>query len=219
MGHLSAEDLARLVDEAPTAAEAGHLASCPECREEHEALSEQTSALASLQDAAPNAASWARLRARLRNEGLVRTPAATLPLGWLRHATTLRAAAAISLFVLGGATGALLQREAPLQPAAASPEVASLPVPTVRDAELALRAAEATYLAAMARYAQLSGVAPQTNPAARLAALEGIVLTTGAALSQAPADPVINGYHLAARAQRDAMLLQIADENDDDDWF
>ena len=30
-----------------------------------------------------------------------------------------------------------------------------------------------------------------------------------AALAQAPTDPVINGYHLTALAQRDAMLKQI----------
>jgi hypothetical protein len=35
------------------------------------------------------------------------------------------------------------------------------------------------------------------------------VITTRAALGQAPTDPVINGYHLTALAQRDAMLKQI----------
>ena len=59
----------------------------------------------------------------------------------------------------------------------------------------------------------------------RLAALEGIVLTTRAALNEAPADPVINGYHLTALEQRDALLreLQEAPVHSSDDnqqeWY
>jgi hypothetical protein len=58
----------------------------------------------------------------------------------------------------------------------------------------------------------------------RLAALEGIVLTTRAALDDAPADPVINGYHLTALEQRDAILRQIQEvpeESDDNEqeWY
>ena len=58
----------------------------------------------------------------------------------------------------------------------------------------------------------------------RLAALEGIVLMTGAALSEAPADPVINGYHLTALEQRDALLRQIdrrneATEESEQEWY
>jgi hypothetical protein len=43
-----------------------------------------------------------------------------------------------------------------------------------------------------------------------MAALESIVLTTRAALNRAPADPVINGYHLTAVAEREAMLRRLA---------
>jgi hypothetical protein len=69
--------------------------------------------------------------------------------------------------------------------------------------------AEAAYLRALARFTE---VAPSsgTDPVARLAALESILMTTKAALQEAPADPVINGYHLTALAQRDAVLRQIA---------
>lgn len=81
--------------------------------------------------------------------------------------------------------------------------------PANDDASLrALRDAENKYFSALSRYSQKAGT--ETNdPTARLAALEGIVLTTGAALAQAPTDPVINGYHLTALAQRDAMLKQV----------
>lgn len=220
MWHLSPEDLARLVDEDPSAREAEHLATCELCREELELFVEQSRSLAELTDSDPNPAAWARLRARLRREGLIGVPSPAMSsASWFRHTTTLRAAAAVGVFVLGGATGLLLQRDAPVDVLAPSREIATRPAVGAYEAEQALRAAEATYLAAMARYAELIGVAPQTNPAARLAALEGIVVTTRAALHQAPADPVINGYHLSALAQRDAMLRQIAAESEEDNWF
>ena len=98
----------------------------------------------------------------------------------------------------------------------ASPEarLASLMSETPRTAEEAamlLRDAESVYLDALARYAQLAGGAGESSdPLARLAALEGIVLTTREALGRAPADPVINGYHMTALAQREATLRQIA---------
>lgn len=48
-----------------------------------------------------------------------------------------------------------------------------------------------------------------TDPAARLAALDNILLITEEALSEAPSDPVINGYYRTAVAQRNAILRQI----------
>lgn len=84
-------------------------------------------------------------------------------------------------------------------------------VPGSADEALVLmRDAESAYLEALTRYAELAGGVPGGDPMARLAALEGIVLTTRAALGQAPADPVINGYHMTALAQREATLRQIA---------
>jgi hypothetical protein len=86
-----------------------------------------------------------------------------------------------------------------------------VPAPRTADEALAwMREAETHYLEALARFAELTGGIAGDDPVARLAALEGIVLTTGAALDQAPADPVINGYHMTALAQREATLRQIA---------
>ena len=56
-------------------------------------------------------------------------------------------------------------------------------------------------------------------PAVRLATLDGIVVTTAAALERAPADPVINGYYLAARAQRDALLRTVSSSPARDPWY
>ncbi|MEO5510196.1 MAG: hypothetical protein ABIV28_05175 [Longimicrobiales bacterium] len=101
----------------------------------------------------------------------------------------------VRLAATGNARRADVQRNTPSEPES---EAATL---------RSLRDAEDRYFKALQKY---SAGSPVTNdPTARLAALEGIVLTTRAALAQAPTDPVINGYHLTALAQRDAMLKQI----------
>jgi hypothetical protein len=73
-----------------------------------------------------------------------------------------------------------------------------------------LRQTEEWYLAALTRYAELTTQSDANDPVARLAALQSIVMTTQAALSQTPSDPVVNGAHLTAVAQRDAALRQVA---------
>lgn len=114
---------------------------------------------------------------------------------------------------------------APSEPTVAepAPDAAAGPAPgaalaasvsepaTPAEAIRAVRAAEQQYLRAYSRWAELTSAQPQDDdPVARVAALESIVLTTRAALDRAPADPLINGYHLTAVAQRDAALRQIA---------
>ncbi|HEY8483234.1 MAG TPA: hypothetical protein VIL13_01395, partial [Longimicrobiales bacterium] len=97
------------------------------------------------------------------------------------------------------------------------------PPATPGEAAAAVRRAEAAFLAELTRYAELVGEREQVfNPIERLAALESIVLATRDALQRAPADPVINGYHLAALAQRDAILRRLgrsSDETTDEPWF
>lgn len=114
---------------------------------------------------------------------------------------------------LGDTSSAETVRQQPEAPSArlasvgeASPEAA-----TPEEAMRAVQSAEEAYLRAYSRYTELTSGQRQTDdPVARVAALESIVLTTRAALDRAPADPVINGYHLTAVAQRDAALRQIA---------
>jgi hypothetical protein len=72
------------------------------------------------------------------------------------------------------------------------------------------RQAEALYLEVLTRVAALEEEDGGGDPVARLAALEGIANITRSALDQAPADPVLNGYHLTALAQREATIRQIA---------
>lgn len=215
MQHLNIEDLARLVEEEPRDEEAAHLAECGACREELAALAEQTAALADLPDLMPPASLWPALEARLESEALVR---ATVP---SRRSAAWKVAAALALFVAGGATGALARGGLPSPAAKEGAPAALVQAPPASAAEAAerLRGAEAQYLAALTQYAELTGAARTEDPVNRLAALEGIVLTTRAALKDAPADPVINGYHLAAVGQRDALLRQINHRDDQRTWY
>jgi hypothetical protein len=89
---------------------------------------------------------------------------------------------------------------------------------TMEEAAAQLRQTEELYLTALTRYAELATQSEAGDPIARLAALQSIVMTTQAALNQAPTDPVINGYHLTALAQRDATLRQVAAATSDR-WY
>lgn len=217
MSHLSLDDLARLVDEAPTPEEAAHLDECVACADEWRFLRRQTSELAALPPLSPPAGEWEAVEARLRAEGLIRPAAGT---AWRPGA--LRAAAAVTLFLLGGGAGYVARGAAPAAPDGGGDpvtRVASAPA-NMEDAAAAVLTAEADYLTALASYNRLvaaQGYSP-TDMVARLAALQSIVLTTRAALNEAPADPVINGYHFTALAQRDAVLQQLASTGDEP-WF
>lgn len=225
MPHLDREHLARLVEEPPDGAAAEHLRECDVCRAELEALREQTHALGALPPLDPPAEAWERLERRLTDEGLTH-PARNG--GGLPRA--LRMAAAIVALLAAGGLGAALQAHfggrpgAPARPgavasigtpaahAAAAADTGSSPTASdVARATDELHRAEAQYVAALANYDQLTqGNQPITDPSARLAALEGMVALTRAALDRAPADPVINGYHMTALAQRDATLRRLA---------
>jgi hypothetical protein len=214
MQHLSCETLARLVEEAPSHLEAVHLEGCATCQCELEALRAQTHALADLPDLQPPAEQWRFLEARLRGEGLIRRERAARS-GWSR--APLRLAASIALFLLGGVTGAALTRGGggeTQDPAL----LAGSEIHSAEDAARLLRERETAYLVALQRYSELSGDSRPADPVAQLAALEGIMLTTRAALEAAPADPVINGYHLMALGQREAVLRQIA-RTTENPWF
>jgi hypothetical protein len=216
MQHLKEEALARLVDEEAGEGEALHLELCGQCRGELEAMRGQTRALESLPQLLPPRNGWESLAARLVEEELVgvRPPRR----GW--DGWPLRAAAGLALFLGGTATGALaLRSDAPPAPVAVS-----RPAPAAATPQKRLREAEAAYLAALTQYSQSSGASQTTDPLNRLAALEGIVLTTRAALEEAPADPLINGYHLSALGQRDAILRQIdatrePKEKEEQPWY
>ncbi len=234
MSHLTPETLARLVDEPASGEEESHLTACPGCRREMEALRQQREMLAALPNMMPAPDQWATIRQRLRAEGLARSPGR-----WWRSPALTRAAAAAALFVGGAGAGWVAHglpagpRAAPSSamvadgradgassPAdgrtfaadgqeAASPRVTTLADAASGDAADDVEQAEQAFRAALNRYMGQNSTTA-ADPAARLAALDNIVLTTAEALKAAPADPVINGYYLTAVAQRDAVLRQIS---------
>ena len=77
------------------------------------------------------------------------------------------------------------------------------------DPEAALREAESRYLEAFARYVEDRGESIGADPTNRLAALEGILYTTRAALEASPEDPVLEGFYRSALVQREAMLNDV----------
>ena len=238
MSHLTLETLARLIDDAPDPTETGHLDICPQCRAELEALRADAAALHALPDAEPSIAQWVRLEQRLEREGLMRRNWRWQPIA-LRAAAAIvifvLGGVAAALVMRPSDTQYLTATETPARPVVEQPVTMPAPEVTLAGSELApapvtaapavavtqpartpdeaaarLRTAESDYLAALARFAELSGRVDEGDPLARLAALESIVATTRAALGRAPADPVINGYHLTAVAQRDALLRQVS---------
>jgi hypothetical protein len=218
MSHLKLEELARCVEEEPTSFEAAHLASCSHCCGELEELKEMTRALARLPMHTPPRSQWPVLRSKMITEGLLRdVPARSDSL----RGTLLRIAAALTIFLAGGASGAVLVGSAGTGAMSGATDVGSslaITAQTPDEAGDQLRNAEDLYLAALTRYAELTQDGSYVDPLNRLAALEGIMLTAQAALREAPADPVINGYLLTAMGQRDAMLRQIS-RPAEQDWF
>jgi len=196
--HLDPAALARLVDERPAPVETAHLAACQRCRDELAALSTDRDALAALETLSAPLDGWRRIEAALgRPEN---APAARPP--WSMRAP-IRMAAAIALFLAGLGSGALVTGGAGAGDGVATATPATDPVVALAEAELA-------YLEALARFGDLTDDPLDGDPMARLVALESIVQATGVALQHAPADPVINGYHLSARGQRDETLRHVA---------
>lgn len=217
MEHLTAEALARLVDEAPTEAEAAHLEGCSLCTAERAFLEEQTAALAGLADMRPPRGGWDTLEARLVSEGLVRRGSVLDLVG--RTPGWMRVAAAVVLF-LGGTGLGLTLGAAPGSPLAArdaggedGPFTRASQAATVDDAAEAVRLAERQFMDAMIRYRQLldaqNGEEPLGEPGAHYAALEYLVAAAQVAVQQAPADPFLNGLLASTLAEREAARQEV----------
>jgi len=208
MSHLTLETLARIADGPPTEDEAAHLAACPDCRAELDALRAQIAALGALTPLAAPESVWHRVEARL----LAESEATTIPLprrSW-RAAWLPRAAAAAVVFLAGPLVGARLGGGPPevgTPDSAAPSEVRALPA---ADPVEVLREAESLYAVALARYMAERGPSdPELDPVRRLAALESIILTAREALAESPDDAVIGGYYRTAVAQREAIMSQV----------
>jgi hypothetical protein len=221
MSHLPTERLAALADEAPTAEELAHLASCELCARERAIY---TALLVSSGEeysriGAP-LTNWDALRPALVADGVIDAGRAGRAVSfgvrrplWVRGGW--RAAAAV-LFVAGGVAAGRMsvtssQRAVGAVPASVVPE--SVVFRNTDDARIARRNAQALFESASAYLAtnDTSAYTPD-SPASmqtRLAALNVVDEAMREAMHRAPADPVINGYYLTTVSQREATIQQL----------
>ena len=109
----------------------------------------------------------------------------------------------------------------PAAPRAVAPRRTAPRRATAAEADRAARElmqAQAAYMAALQRLAAIADPASGNTPETRLAALDRLVQLTAEALDRVPGDPVINGYHLAAVAERDAVRREM-DRDASTEWF
>ncbi len=225
MGHLNAESLARLVDEAPRPEEMEHLAACPTCSSELEAMRAQTRALGALPEIRPPLGDWEVLEARLRSEGLIEEPGLLDRLTLAQTPPWMRAAAAVALFLGGSAFGVTAASDgSPIAGMVGGGGEAGMVAQAANldDAASEVRLAEQRYVNALARYRQLleddgGGDAASGDPRSRYAALEYLVAAGQAAVRQAPADPFLNGLLASTLAEREATLRRISTRSGN--WF
>lgn len=109
----------------------------------------------------------------------------------------------------------------PATPKAVAPRRTPPRRATAAEADRAARElmqAQAAYMAALQRLAAIADPASGNTPETRLAALDRLVQLTAEALDRVPGDPVINGYHLAAVAERTAVRREM-DRDASTEWF
>lgn len=158
--------------------------------------------------------SWAEISERAREEGVIHRSRPSL---WTERRPWLQAAAGI-VILLGGITIGRSTWDGPGSPAASPEQASATPaspsISTVEDAWKVLDRASAEYQSASAFLAAQSNVGPAVADSAavyqaRLDALTQLMEATAAARENAPRDPVINQYYLAARGAHDATVRQL----------
>jgi hypothetical protein len=219
MSHLPTERLAAFVDEAPTATELAHLASCAECARERSAyrsLAELAAAEATRLGAPLT--TWDRLAPALVADGVIDDGRA-LPARGRRTTRPWLQAAAAAVLVAGGVAAGRWSARMPAASAVTQTASTNAPADTatlfhnVQDARNAQAQSQAAYQTATAYLAQhdTTGQATESPSAmrARLAALDRARDVMGEALNAAPYDPVINGYYLTTLGQREATIRRL----------
>lgn len=235
MLHLSADRLAALGDDSPTADEAAHLDRCDECAAERAAYVTLV-AMAGAERARLGMplTRWDTIASALEADASGSAPRAA-------HWTTRRAlrwplrVAAGLLLMAGGAvigrvsagtsafpdTRAAVARATSGEPASPTTTLATRSTPvadslfaSVEDARAAQRRSEQLYQQAVAYLARYDSTAVDDgSPVAyrsRLAALDRVISATSDAMREAPHDPVINGYYLTTLGQREATIRQLS---------
>jgi hypothetical protein len=222
MLHLSTNRLAALGDEAPTTAEAAHLAVCASCAHEADAYRTLVGMAHAERDSLGLPLTrWDAISAALDADLHVSSARS-------RRASTrwpLRVAAGLLLMAGGAVVGRTSVGADPLPGVSfGSRSLASVPTraaqpsadsafASVEDARAAQLRSEQLYQQAVAYLAQYdSSAVDDGSPIAyksRLAALDRVISATSEAMREAPHDPVINGYYLTPLGQREATIRQL----------
>lgn len=225
VSHLSAERLAALSDESPTAAELAHLASCEDCARER-AVYQSLAELSSAESARLGVplTRWETLAPALIADGVIDTGKnrsfASLHRGRAGR-PWLQAAAAV-LLITGGMMAGRYTAGAPVLPlndrptnisTAALVSDSTVHFASIEEARAAQSQSQLVFQTATAFLAQQDTTDHASDtPAAmrtRLATLDRVREVVGKALNEAPYDPVINGYYLTTVGQREATLRQL----------
>jgi len=226
MLHLSIERLAELADGEPNAAEREHLAECAMCSAERIAYRRVVAMAADeRRHIAPPISTWGLLSEELREQGLITTReqmtartafiARTRVIAW-------RSAAAIAILATGLVTGRM-SAGMPLRTALAMGVADSLQVSplginaddfaSTASAMQVLQRAQQDYERAalyLANHDTSTSEGATEAYRTRLAALDEMAETSLRALSEAPADPIINQVYFTTLGARNMTLGKLA---------
>jgi hypothetical protein len=223
MQHLSTDRLAALGDDAPTSAEAAHLALCDQCAGEQAAYRTLVSmAQAQRTSIGLPLTRWDTLAAALRDEP---TPIVARSRASWSSRWPLQAAASLLILAGGAMLGRATAGAPPLPDGLAARGQTSAPAAapaarlasdssftSVAEAKAAQQRYELLYQQATSFLAQHDSGTAGGDPVAyrsRLAALDRVISASREAMREAPHDPVINGYYLTTIGQREATLRQL----------
>src|SRR3954471_22640446 len=211
MSHLSPERLAALIDEQPTAAELAHLAACRPCSRERGAYE----ALAAMAQSGPSIGTplttWEKLAPALAKDGIME---ADRSLGRrLRGVRGWLQAGGAVLLLAGGVGFGRITAPAPTSATVAALPSADVHFASVEEAQAMAAKSQNIYQASMAYIAGQNNsgysLASPSVIKTRLAALEQVTRIAGAALEDAPYDPVVNTLYLNAQGQREASMRKL----------
>ena len=239
MQHLETERIAAFDHEPPSVDELAHLATCKTCRRERAALIElaQMAMLAGdepIASFAPRLTNWETLSAQLRADGLITSVPLSAAISgfsvkstttsWLARATPRsraerwRAAAAILILIIGGATADRLIAFPLTQPGSgvSSASIAGgiglggSGFSSIDDATKALGKTQKDFdRISLWLAANDTTLNSPDRVRRRLAALDQMLAASRTGLEDAPQDPVLKHYYSAAYAAREATLQQL----------
>ncbi len=226
MQHLPIERLAELADGEPTMSEQLHLAECAMCSSERLAYQRIVGMAADeRRRIAPPVTNWGVLRDELRQQGVITTPAeASARRKFSATATRFASRFAAGFLIL--ATGLVAGRRTAGMPWSAALAVGSedgtslsTVAMTTEDfgstaaAMQSLQRAQQEYERAALYLANHDTSTSETTTAAyrtTLAALDEMAETSLRALSEAPADPIINQVYFTTLGARNMTLSKLA---------